>query len=175
MRSLLLCTTLLFGCADVAKWSTPPGESYCGVVTTATFVRAGMNEGTKLRLELDAERLQTSPGRMWSTPFQSGERFDGLELRVIPQLLHDPLSTLTFGEGRVKSAIMVGDLRSADGKSTSEVMVFLSLMQSGDVEIRVVRGASAGSAPGDAGPIGAPPQLFGVFALERNQGDCGVN
>ncbi|MGZ3416619.1 MAG: hypothetical protein ACXWUG_18035 [Polyangiales bacterium] len=171
MRALVFSVFLL-GCADVAKWSTPPGESYCGVVTTATFVRAGMDEGTKLRLELDAEHLQSSPGRIWSTPFQSGERFDGLELRVIPQLLHDPLSTLTFGEGRVKSAILVGDLRSADGKSTSEVMIFLSLMQSGNVEIRIVRGASAGSAqPGTT----APPQLFGVFALEKAQGTCDVN
>lgn len=174
MRSLFLSTILLLGCADVSKWSTAPGHSYCGVVTSASFVRAGIKEGTKLRLELDAERLQTSPGKLWSDPFDSGERFKGNELRVIPQLLHDPLSTLSFGEGRVKSAIVVGDLLSADGASSSEVMIFLSLMQSGDVEIRIVRGASAGSAPTDAGAV-APPQLFGVFSMQKTDGDCGVN
>jgi hypothetical protein len=166
---------MLLGCADVSKWSTTPGQSYCGVVTGAKFVRVGIDEGTKLRLELDAEHLQTSPGKLWSDSFlldpvtkkPIGERFDGLELRVIPELLSDPLSTLSFGEGRVKSAILVGDLRSADGKSTSEVMVFLSLMQSGDVEIRIVRGA-AGSAP-------APPRLFGVFSMQKADGNCGID
>jgi hypothetical protein len=169
MRALLFAP-LLLGCADVSKWNTQPGEHYCGNVTSASFVRAGIKEGTNLQLELDAEHLQSSPGRLKSDPFESGERFDGLEeLRVIPQLLHDPLSTLTFGEGRVKSAMLIGDLRSADGSLTSEVMVVLSLMQSGDVEVRLIRGASPGSAP--AGST-SPPQLFGVFALKRTQGEC---
>lgn len=161
----------LLGCADVSKWNTAPGESYCGSVTNASFVLAGIDPNTKLRLELDAEHLQTSPGRLWSAPFKSGERFDGRELRVISQLLHDPLSQLTFGEGRVKSTILVGDLLSADGKTTSDVMVFLSLMQSGEVEVRVVRGASISGSE----PITGPSQLFGVWVMERQSGDCEVH
>lgn len=162
---------LSVSCADTARWSTQEGESYCGNVTSASFVRAGMTEGTQLRIELDAEGLQNAPGRIWSTPFVTGERFTGTALRAIPQLLHDPLSTLSFGEGRVKNAIVIGDLTTADGTATNEVFVVLSLLQSGDVEVRVMRGASQGSAPPSDK---TPPQLFGVFRLTKQKGDCGV-
>jgi hypothetical protein len=169
MRALLL-SAVLVGCADNARWSSEPGESWCGAVTAATFVRAGMPETTTLRLELDAERLQSAPGRVWTTPFSSGERLSASELRVIPQMLHDPLSTLNFGEGRVKNAMAVVDLPSVDpARPSTQVLVVISLLQTGEVEARVIRGASPGTA------LGAEvSQLFGVFKLERKRGDCGV-
>jgi hypothetical protein len=161
----------LLGCADNARWSTAAGESYCGEVTSATFVRAGIPEGTKMRVELDAERLQSAPGRIWTTPFVSGERLSGAELRVIPQVLHDPLSTLNFGEGRVKNALAIADVPTIEpGRSATQATVIVSLLQSGDVEIRLIRGASPGTAPGPE----AAGQLFGVFRLKREKGDCGV-
>lgn len=167
----LLAAALLCGCADNARWSTETGESFCGVVTSASFVRAGIPEGTKMRLELDAERLQSAPGRLWTTPFVSGEKLTAAELRVIPQLLHDPLSTLNFGEGRVKNAIAIADLPTVEpGRAPTQLMIVVSLLQSGDVEVRLIRGASPGSAGGPE-PAG---QLFGVFRLQRQKGDCDV-
>jgi len=166
----LLFAPLLLGCTDNARWSSEPGESWCGTVTAATFVRAGMPEDTKLRLELDAEHLQSAPGRIWTSPFLSGEKLTSAELRVIPQMLHDPLSTLNFGEGRVKNAMTIVDLPSVDpGRPATQLTVVVSLLQSGDVEVRLIRGASPGTAT-----TTEVSQLFGVFKLERAKGDCGV-
>ncbi len=166
MRALLVGLAVLAGCTDTTKWTSEPGESWCGDVTAASFVRAGMAEGTKMRLELDADSLQSAPGRVWTSPFESGERLAGARLRVVPQLLHDPLSTLQFGEGRVKNAIAIADLDGAK----SQVFVVISLLQSGDVEVRLLRGAS----PGSAAAPDEPSQLFGVFRLERAKGTCGL-
>lgn len=169
IRALTL--TALFGCADNARWTTAEGESYCGAITSASFVRAGIPEGTLMRLELDAERLQSAPGRVWTTAFVSGERLAGAELRVIPQLLHDPLSTLSFGEGRVRNALAIADVPTVEpGRSATQATVIVSLLQSGDVEVRLIRGASPGTAPGPE----ATGQLFGVFRMQRQKGDCGV-
>lgn len=170
MRALVLLSALLLGCADNARWSTEPGESWCGSVTAASFVRAGMPEGTRLRLELDAERLQSAPGRLWTTAFDSGERLSAADLRVIPQMLHDPLSTLNFGEGRVKNALAVVDVPSVDpARQATQLMVVVSLLQSGDVEVRLIRGASPGTATSTN-----IEQLFGVFHLGREKGDCNI-
>ncbi len=153
------------GCADNARWSSEPGESWCGTVTAASFVRAGIPEGTKLRLVLDADRLQTAPGQIWTSGFTSGEKFTAARCEVIPQMLHDPLSTLNFGEGRVKNALAV-----AAELGATQVFVVLSLLQSGEVEVRILRGAGTSTST----PI-QPPQLFGVFRLTREKGDCGLN
>lgn len=152
------------GCADTARFSNEPGESWCGTVASASFVRAGIPEGTKLRLVLDADRLQTAPGQLWTGAFTNGEKFTAARLEVIPQLLHDPLSTLSFGEGRVKNALAVAEL------GATQVFVVLSLLQSGEVEVRILRGAGTSTST----PI-QPPQLFGVFRLAREKGDCGLN
>lgn len=169
MRWLLL-SALLLGCADNARWSSEPGESWCGSVTAATFVRAGMPETTTLRLELDAERMQSAPGRLWTTPFTSGEKLTSAELRIIPQMLHDPLSTLNFGEGRVRNAMAIVDLPSVDPtRPATQLLVVISLLQSGEVEARLIRGASPGTAV-----TNEVSQLFGVFKLERKKGDCGL-
>jgi hypothetical protein len=172
MRWLFFAPLLVgfIGCTDNARWSSEPGESWCGTVTSATFVRAGMPENTALRLELDAESLQSAPGRLWTTPFLSGEKLTAAELRVIPQMLHDPLSTLNFGEGRVKNAMTLADLPSVDpARPSTQLLVVLSLLQTGEVEVRLIRGASPGTATGPE-----PSQLFGVFKLQRQKGDCGV-
>src|SRR4051794_21889560 len=97
---ILLIAALAVGCTDVSKFSTEPGESYCGVVTSAAFVRAGLPEGARMRLELNAERLQDAPGKLWLDALENGEKLDGAVLRGVPQLAFDPLSTLEFGEGR---------------------------------------------------------------------------
>lgn len=149
------------GCADTSRFTSEPGESWCGTVATASFVRAGIAEGTKLRLVLDAEHLQTNPGQIWTSPLGTGEKLTATRLEVIPQLLHDPLSTLSFGEGRVKNGLAVAELGS------TQVLVVLSLMQSGEVEVRLMRGTGATAA-------GSPAQIFGVFRLTRERGDCGL-
>jgi hypothetical protein len=45
-------------------------------------------------------------------------------------------------------------------------------MQDGDVEVRLIRGTAPGSVP-DGGPS-TPSQIFGVFHLHKEDGNCGL-
>lgn len=174
IRSLTLSAICLLACTDTSRWNSEPGESFCGDVTAASFVRAGLPEGMRMRVELDAERLQSTPGRIWTTALPSGEKLTGAEMRVVPQVLHDPLSTLNFGEGRVRNALAVADLPSVDpARPSSQLIVIVSLLQSGEIEVRLLRGALT-TAPSDAGAADPAGNLFGVFRLRREKGDCGI-
>ena len=161
-------------CSDISRFSTESGKNaYCGKVIDASFVRAGVPAGTRMRLDLDADQLVTPdrpdkvPGLVWTDELSPGESFVGAPLLVIPQLANDPLSTLSFGEGRVKNALSVAMLGG------SQVFVVVSLMQDGDVEVRLIRGTAAGSVPAGAPPT--PSQIFGVFHLHKEDGDCGLH
>jgi hypothetical protein len=152
----------LAGCRDLSRFSTGSGH-YEGTIIQGSFVRAGLPDDARLCLTLDADHLQDTPGEVTTS--------DGLlqatALRPIPQIWHDPLSTLSFGEGRARNLIYVVTPSSKPGAATAEpdAFVFLSLMQSGGVEARLIRGAPA------AGSGGAP-SLFGVFTLTREDGPC---
>jgi len=166
---LLATATACLSCADNSRFSLEDGWSYCGVVTSASFVRAGMDDGTRMRLKLNPESLQVDPGTVWTDHFLDGDFLSGSKLRVINQLLGDPLSTFTFGEGRVKNAMLIANLRKTQG----QVLVVVSLLQSGEVEVRLIRGASPAN-PKDPGIVDEPQQLFGVFLLHKEKGDCGI-
>ncbi len=154
----------LFGCSELSRFTTSPGESYCGVVTGASFVRSdALKEGTPMRLDLDVDGLESQPGVLWTGDLAPGEHFSATPLRAIKQLPADPLSTLTFGEGSLKSSIAVADL------GHTEVVVVISLLQSGDVAVRLLRGDGQ-TTFADGTP--KPPQIFGVFALTKTPGDC---
>src|SRR5580700_6629769 len=96
----------LAGCRDLSSFSSGSG-SYLGTVVgtaQATFVLAGLDAGTSLCLTLDTDHLQDGPGSVWT----SDGLFTAVPLRPIPQIWQDPLSTLSFGEGRVKNLVYVG-------------------------------------------------------------------
>jgi hypothetical protein len=161
-------------CSDISRFSTDPGKnSYCGKVTDASFVRAGVPAGTRMRLELDADQLVTPdrpddvPGHVWTDELSPGEQLTDAPLLVIPQLASDPLSTLGFGEGRVKNALSLTMLNGA------QLFVVVSLMQDGDVEVRLIRGTATANVP--AGTPTTPSQIFGVFHLHKEDGDCGLH
>jgi hypothetical protein len=191
-------------CKDVSSFATRPGESYCGSVVQGPFVRAGLSPAVQMRLKLDTGALSTAPGSL-ST---SDNLFKDAPLRAIPQVFHDPLSTLQFGEGRQRNLLYVVDPTEPAGAPS--VFAVLSLMENGDVEVRLLRGAgpastATGDAPdagasgagGDAGAAGQggaagaagqggsgasgaatippAPAIFGIFPLERRQGECGFS
>lgn len=159
----LLALSGLEGCNDVTRFSTEAGESYCGSVITGPFVRQGFGPGVRMRMSFDADRIDTQPGVL-ST---DDGMFTEAPLRVIPQLSNDPLSTLQFGEGRTRN-LLVG-VGPTDGQTAFAVV---SLMENGNVEVRIVRGA-----PPPAGvtaiPAHEPRTLFGVFPLTRQRSRCG--
>ena len=171
------------GCKSVSRFSSKDGDHYEGDVVKGSFVRAGVTDDAKMCLLLDAGHLQDAPGT-FST---SDGRFKNAQLRPIPQIWHDPLSTMTFGEGRTQNLVYVASPSAvpsaADAGATGpsptpaelaaeaqDVMVFVSLMDDGSLEVRLVRGAPVADS-GAPMPSAASP-MFGVFTLDRRDGAC---
>ncbi len=152
-----------FGCEDISDFSTGPGESYCGQIVPGGFVRQGFAPGVRLRLHLDTDRLQKQPGDLAT----DDGLFRDAVLRPIPQLAHDTLSTLRFGEGRVRNLVF-----GIQPEAGATAYVIVSLLQNDDVEVRILRGAPP--VEGEQIPSADQgPELFGVFPLTRQAGTCG--
>ena len=168
VASICVLTALLgssIGCKSVARFSSTDGDHFEGVVVKGSFVRAGVAEDARMCVILDANHLQDSPGVL-ST---SDGRFKGAPLRPIPQIWHDPLSTMSFGDGRVQNLVYVATPAGPAGDA-QDVMVFMSLMDGGGIEVRLVRGAP--QVDGGAPPAVQGSALFGVFTLDRRDGAC---
>lgn len=161
-------------CRDISGFSTH-GNRYQGAVVDGSFVRAGVDAGTTLCLTIDTDHLEDGPGNLWT----SDGRFTMAPLRPIPQIWYDPLSTLSFGEGRLRNLVyVVGATTPFSDGAGNDVFAVLSLMQSGDVEARLLRSAppvpsTAGDAS-DAGDSdgGQVENVFAVFTLSRQPGPC---
>ena len=152
----------LAGCRDLSAFSTTNGDRFENPVVDAGFVLAGLQPDTTLCLTLDTDHLQDTPGAI-ST---DDGLFHRVPLRPIPQIWHDPLSTLSFGEGRLKNLIYVATSSTGD-----DVFVVVSLMQSGEIQVRLLRGAP--SLPAEAGGTATSGgNLFAVFDLTRKSGPC---
>lgn len=158
---------LVAGCREASRFSSR-GDRFEGGIVKGSFVRSGVGEDAKMCLTLDTDRLQDAPG----TISTSDGRFRRTPLRPIPQIWHDPLSTLSFGDGRVQNLVYAASplVNDAGEAEAQDVIVIVSLMQSERVEVRLLRGApqiDAGApAPGTASA------LFGVFNLDREPGPC---
>jgi hypothetical protein len=165
-RSRLLAMVAIAGftgCKDIDRFSTEPGQSYCGKIVSAPFVIRGFRPTLCMRLTFDAHRVNDRPGRLWT----SDGMFAETALRPIPELSHDPLLLFSFGEGREKNFLFMAD--PAEPGLGPAVTAVVSLMHSGEVEVRLLRGAPAGTEP----PGLDGPALFGVFApLHRREGAC---
>jgi hypothetical protein len=158
------------GCRDLSDFSTG-GDRFEGAVVQGDFVRAGVGPLTNLCLTLDTDHLQDAPGAI-ST---DDGRFHAAALRSIPQIWHDPLSTLAFGEGRLKNLVYAAAASVPfTGGLDGSVLVVVSLMQSGHVEVRLLRGAPGlVEATTDSGSQSAPAEnVFAVFDLTRKPGPC---
>jgi hypothetical protein len=153
-------------CQDLSGFSTG-GGSYEGAVVPGGFVRSGVTQNVRACLTLDANHFQDAPG----TISTDDGLFHTVSLRPIPQIWYDPLSTFTFGEGRLKNLMYVSAATAPFPDGGSDVFVVISLMQSGDIEVRLLRGAPSLSADGgSSSQTGA--NLFAVFSLSRQSGPC---
>jgi hypothetical protein len=153
---VLACTS---ACNDPTRFSND-GDHFEGAVVTSGFVRSNVDDGTRICLALDATKLQDGPGTISS----SDGRFKNTPLRPIPQAWHDPISTMSFGDGRERNLVYaVAPEASVD--AAGDVFAIVSLLSSGEIEVRLLR-----SAPG--GPTSARAALFGVFPLQRTPGAC---
>src|SRR5690606_2358263 len=138
-RAALACLSLTLGCSDLSKFELDTGEAYCGRMVSAPlfhagFVPDGSPPAMRLKLHLDVDRLTTLPGRITTDDETrglckdaGGSLFDHAQLRAIPQVLHDPISMLKFGDGREHSFFAY-----ADSTCQGTMLAVVSLMQSGD-------------------------------------------
>jgi hypothetical protein len=165
LLALALCAA---SCKDVTRFSTAPDEKYCGSIIPGPFVRKGFQAGVKMRMSFDANRIWDAPGVISTDDGTLAEA----ALRPIPALSHDVLSTLQFGEGRTRNflnMVATSDTNAGGGQSAVAVV---SLLENGDAEVRILRGAPL--PPGvQARPVEDGPEVFGVFPLTRQRGNCG--
>ena len=90
--------------------------------------------------------------------------FDNAPLRAIPELDHDPLSTLEFGEGRDYNFFAW-----VDSTCQGTMLSVVSLMRNDGIEVRVLKPASMPAA--DAQSAERPG--FALFSLTRRDEGCG--
>ena len=57
-----MCCSLLGACKDVSRFSTEAGESYCGQIVSAGFVRRGFDDKIRMAMKFDADHLADAPG-----------------------------------------------------------------------------------------------------------------
>jgi hypothetical protein len=153
-------------CHEVSSFSTGASSRYVGPVIPADFVLSGISSTAQLCLQFDADHIQDLPGTITT----SDHLFQSTPLRPIPQLWHDPLSTFTFGEGRIQNLLYIATPTS-DAGMPADVTVVISLMDGGGVEVRLVRGAPP-VAPPDASSTPPANNLFAVFSLTMQPGAC---
>ena len=177
-RSIVLAATsaaLASGaCRDLERFDTAEDESFCGALVGAWFAHQGFvsEDGQReflLRLRLDVERLTSTPGVIATDDAEHGlcapaPVFDEAPLRAIKEVFHDPLSGLKLGEGREANL-----LAWVDSTCLGTMVGIISLMKSGEVELRLLKPAPAPTA--DADPSNRPG--FAQFQLTRQHGDCG--
>lgn len=163
VRSLALIAVLLLvlGCESLDRFRTGDHAVFEGPVTgdtTDSFIRRGFPPGTMLDLEFDPTMSQgPTAGTLTTTSPDGVAYFDHTELRVIESLEHDLLSQYEFpGAGRVRNYVYAA--RPDAGPLTGrDAMVFLSLMDDGTIEARIICG-SGDESLGD---------VFGLFRVAR--------
>jgi hypothetical protein len=151
-------------CTDLSDYSTTGNQQYVGCVVGAGFVLSGVPTTEQMCLTFDATQLQTGPGTITT----NDGLFSQTPLRPIPQVWNDPLSTLNFGEGRNKNLLYMAHPAGEAGAG-GDITVVLSLMQSGGVEVRLLRGAPP--LPGGSADASAP-NVFAVFPLTLHHDGC---
>jgi hypothetical protein len=154
-------------CRDIERFDTKEGEAYCGSIVTAPFVFEGFPPDLSLRLRIDTDSLSSVPGVITTDDVEGScapsPLFSEAELRVAPDVLHDPLSTLQFGQGRELN--LIAWVRSS---CAGPMLAVVSLMKNDDVELRLLR-PPAEPAAQEEQPVGG----FALFRLSRQEGTCG--
>jgi hypothetical protein len=182
----------LLGCDELREFRTDEGEVFHGRVigsenvedpSQPSFIRSGFLATTVLDLTFDPAQASppegngVSPGTITTyvcdddgqSACAEDERtrghFVAAALEPIPELSHDALGFYELpGGGRLRSYMFGARFSSGEGlfEVMRHAMVFVSLLESGRVELRIV-------APSVLGSDGSElhPALFGVFSLER--------
>jgi hypothetical protein len=186
-RSALFVLGLSLGtlsCRDLSRFDTH-GEldAYCGELVSGPsfndgFLPDGVPKVLKAKLTLETSALSTysdnkatQPGRLWTNDADSGlcaaigkPLFRNSPLRGIPQVDHDSLATMSFGEGHDEDFFAW-----TDSTCQGTMLAVVSLLRKGDVELRLFKPARlpATDAPAEERPG------FAMFYLQRQKKGCG--
>jgi hypothetical protein len=177
------------GCDGLSEFRTSPGEVYQGRVIggesneSAIAIRSGFPGDTVLALTFDpahavpaADDTAHTVGTISTYTCDDGDcsedgrqvgLFDEAELEPIPQLSHDALGVYEMpGTTRLRNYIFGARFSSGEGFFAVQrhAMVFLSLLENGRVEVRLI----APSVLEADGTSAQHEALFGVFSLERS-------
>lgn len=175
--SLLGLCLLSIACTDLSEFQLDDNEAYCGSMVSAPlfhsgFIPEGGKPNLRLRLHLDVDALTTNPGTLTSDDRTRGlckasdqPLFDEAPLRAIPEVLHDPISTLEFGQGREHSFFAY-----VDSTCQGTMLAVVSLMKSKNVEVRLFKPA----AMTDSDAPAAESSGYALFYLEPYEtSSCG--
>jgi hypothetical protein len=191
MSRALACCALVLGlvaCDGLSEFRTDPGEVFEGRVIggeggdDTSFIRSGFPARTTLRLTFDPAKAVPGDGeaepagtittyKCDSDACDEDDRIAGsfreAELEPIPQLSHDALGVYEMpGSSRLRNYIFGARFISGEGLFAVQrhAMVFLSLLENGGIEVRILAPSVLGGPNGSAVIHEA---MFGVFALGR--------
>jgi hypothetical protein len=183
VSSLLpLCTLLsTLSCRDLERFDTHGNGAYCGELVRGPSFTDGFIDGEpspplRMRLTLDTSQLSalsgkaSSPGRLTSNDAQNGlcsaqgqALFSDSKLRGIPQVDHDAIGAMTFGDGHDEDFFAW-----VDSRCQGTMLSVVSLLRNGDVELRLFKPALS---PRAEAPVSERPG-FALFYLRRSEQGC---
>jgi hypothetical protein len=179
---------LTLSCRSLDRFDTKDGAAFCGqLLVSAPSFHDGFVPETEqgqpqlqltMKLTLDTSQLSsfsadkaTQVGALTSNDADLGlcapggqALFESSPVRGIPQVDHDTLSTLSFGEGHDEDFFAW-----TDSTCQGTMLALVSLLRKGDVELRLFKPAAL--PPPGAGPGQRPG--FGLFYLKRDEKGCG--
>lgn len=166
---LLWVGALIVGCKDLARYDTGPGEAYCGNIVGAEFIRTpervgGFSQELRIRVTLDSEHLDSAPGTLSSNdtsgPCAPEPTFDAAALVPVQELSSDPLSQLSFGDGRDFSF-----LAWVESSCRGPMLAVVSLMNDNELELRLLKPPTQTN--------DGPRPAFALFRTQLSSGACG--
>lgn len=170
-----LCAVAAGGCRSLDRFDAEKPSAYCGGVVgnekfQTGFIPTGSPPSLELRLQLDTSALTTRPGTLSTNDAGTGvcgknPLFADATLRAIPEVLHDALSQVEFGEGHEQDFFAW-----VDSTCKGTMLAVVSLLSNGAVEVRLLK-------PAPDLPPSTTDQAdlsgFSLFYMRRNQAGCG--
>lgn len=164
-----LAGVLSASCKDLTRYDTHAGEAYCGNIVGAEFIRTperagGFSQELRVRVTLDTGKLESQPGTISSNdlsgPCAPEATFVDAALIPIQELSSDPLSQLSFGDGRDFNF-----LAWVESTCRGPMLAVVSLMNDEVLELRLLKSPS----PTESGPRPG----FALFRTRLSSGSCG--
>lgn len=179
----LVALSSALGCRNLDRFDTHGKGAYCGDLVSGPsfhdgFVEDGVPAILRLRMTLDTSQLSTysenkatRPGFLTSNDGATGlcsghdqALFENAPLRSIPQVDHDSIASMSFGEGHEQDFFTW-----VDSTCQGTMLGVVSLLRKGDVELRLFKPAPI---PAEEASAAQRPG-FALFYLYKNEEGCG--